>query len=413
MARQHSGIGGNSRARVALFGAMLAASFALVPVGQAAPEDDPPAFRALAFSPDGRLLAACSGEPKEAGELVVWDVQTGKPRLHRREKRGIPAVAFAPDGKTLAFGCFDEHCRLLDVNTGKVTALLPGHGEAARAVAFSPDGKTLAVGSYDHTVRLWNVATRQGRQTLKGHTEPVYAVAFSPDGAILTSSGSGFNTRLWDVDKGQSLHHYTNERMAAGAAMDAKGRWLLTGNPNGYVLLRELRSGKLLLQLRLWVGQQAALAPDGLALAAARPRGVYLFTLDVREPSAAERKRIAELIALLDDDAYEVREKAGNELLKIGVLAEPELRRAAKASPSAEVRIRARTLCTAVRAPEPRLILKGHTEEVLCVAFDPDGRLVASGSKDGTVRVWDRASGRERIMLVPPKRAPFPGRGVP
>jgi WD40 repeat protein len=74
-----------------------------------------PEFRTLAFSADGKLLAAGSGEPEEPGVLTVWNVATRKPLLTHPEKRGIPSVAFSPDGKLLAVGAFEDECRLIDV----------------------------------------------------------------------------------------------------------------------------------------------------------------------------------------------------------------------------------------------------------------------------------------------------------
>src|SRR5271166_437456 len=105
----------------------------------------PPGIRALAFSPDGKLLAAVSGEPEEKGEAIVWDLATYKPRFVHREAVGTPSVAFSPDGKVLAVGTFTDSARLLDVATGKLLRSLPGHGKSARGLAYSPDGNTLAV----------------------------------------------------------------------------------------------------------------------------------------------------------------------------------------------------------------------------------------------------------------------------
>jgi WD40 repeat protein len=101
----------------------------------------------------------------------------------------------------------------------------------------------------------------------------------------------------------------------------------------------------------------------------------------------------------LDDDDYAVREATGRDILKIGFLAEPELRRAAQEAKSAEVRIRARLLRRELFS-RPRATLTGHTDPVLCLALSPDGKHLASGSRDGTARVWDVTTGKEVARFV-------------
>jgi tricorn protease-like protein len=194
----------------------------------------------VAFSPDGKTLASANWKPGEA-TITLWDVATEKVRATLRGHKGsitlawgpdskilasgcrdrflklwnvepgreqpafettttmVYALAFAPDGKTLAWGG-DSGVKLLDVQTKQERALKESRAPAVvGALAYSPDSKTLASGSTDNAIMLWDVATSKGKAVLKGHTDYVNAVAYSPDGKTLASGSKDDTIKLWTI----------------------------------------------------------------------------------------------------------------------------------------------------------------------------------------------------------------------
>lgn len=164
--------------------------------------------KAVAFSPDSRLMAA-SGDHES---MQLWDPLTGNQLRTLKlpfttsfvaQRYGFNAVAFSPDGHLLASAGKDNKTRLWDPATGQLVRTFKGHtgifNEGVLAVAFSSDGQVLATGGDDQRVLVWDPIRGKHLGTLTANTgilHGVRAVAFSPDGHLLAST-SYVNVRLW------------------------------------------------------------------------------------------------------------------------------------------------------------------------------------------------------------------------
>jgi sugar lactone lactonase YvrE len=148
----------------------------------------------LAFHPGGDILADGGGLD---GSVNLWDLTTGEAAVLTGHGEGVNALAFGPDGRTLATGSVDTTVRLWDVATRRTTAVLEPRSGYVFSVAFSPDGRTLATGS--GLLQLWDIATGRVVAILRGSATIVNSMAFSPDGQLLAAAGTDQTVQLWSV----------------------------------------------------------------------------------------------------------------------------------------------------------------------------------------------------------------------
>jgi uncharacterized protein with WD repeat len=245
---------------------------ALIPKAQARSlggfDLDRAAMTALAFSPDGSLLAAGDAEHR----IKLFDVKEAKTLQTLRDHgAAITSVAFSPVGSRLASAGKENVIRLWDVKTGQLLKTLDGHTLAVSAVAFSPDGSLLASGGYDKLIQLWDVETGQIVKTLNGHAESVTGVAFSPDGQRLASASQDKTAKVWDVLAGKELFALNGHTGGlASIAYSPDGQWLATGSVDRTVKVWDAATGSIERTLDGFQNSLAgiAFAPDSQRLAA-------------------------------------------------------------------------------------------------------------------------------------------------
>lgn len=160
--------------------------------------------QSVAWSSDGRFLAAAGGVPGQEGEVVLFDAQNWQPvRSLKGHSEVVYAVAWKPNSPELATGSLDKTARIWNTQTGQETRLIKDHAEAVFGVAYSPDGKLLVTGSADRSAKLFDTTTWKRVATLTAHQDAVTRVAFSPNGKILMTGGADKAVRVWKVQPGQ------------------------------------------------------------------------------------------------------------------------------------------------------------------------------------------------------------------
>ncbi|MDE0424820.1 MAG: dockerin type I domain-containing protein [Candidatus Poribacteria bacterium] len=344
---------------------------------------------AVIFSQDGEMLASGSDD----GTVRLWNVQTGETfatlKGNTKFPEGITALAFSPNGTTLASATTDQ-IWLWDVHTKQIIRILEGHTWHVSALAFSPDGETLASAGWDWTLRFWNAATGKLRKTFGEHTSAVNTVAFSPDGKTLASASWGL-IRLWNTNgiPLQLWHARTGEHLE-NFRYHIDYVWTVVFSPDG----KHLASSGNDSRLRLWEvhtenhvftlrggGDAVAFSPDGKLIASAYGGDNMISTIGLWDVHTGELLHVlSRHYAPLTCVAFS-----------------PDGKTLVSASRDSEI-----VLWDMATLQRRLSITTQHTEAVYAVAFSPDGSTLATGSYDQTLRLWDPQTGERKAALQYP-----------
>jgi WD40 repeat protein len=289
-------------------------------------------IREVAFSADGKLLAAAGGQMEPASELRIWNTADGSEKCSLTgHEKSIRAIAFSPRGSLLASAGYDRTLRIWNTDTCAEAHLCPLTAFPA-TLAFSHDGKTVAVSSDDRSIQLFDVETGVVNIKFDCQHPCLTCMAFSPDDREVATWNLGQQAiDIWDAATGR---HLTEFRRPSDEPIAQRGfeSWMLVYSSKGPILLSAISGA-----VEVWD------APAG---------EVRSF----REP---------------DDSLLRAVALSGNgKLLAVG---------------NSHGMIHVWDVATGKRFAA----LQGNENAVTALAFSPDGRRLASGSREKTVILWD------------------------
>ncbi len=362
---------------------------------------------AIAYSPDGKTLAASDS----SGEIRVWCVRDRQCLLTcSGHTNWVRAIKFSPDGRYLASSSDDRTLKIWDLQDGICLQTI-GDGIHSLGFSFSPDGRYIASGSVNHTIYYWEVQTGICLREFNGHQDWSIDVKFHPEGHQIISGSADHTIRVWDVATGNCdriLLGHENWVTAVDYAPD--GNEILSGSLDGTLRLWALGVGseescRLVVRGHgdeIW---SAVFSPDGTHFASAGVGGLLKiwrtsdgYCLHCLEGHSKRLWSVA-----FHPDGRCLASGGEDQMIRFWQIDNGKCLQALNGytnwfrsiawSPDGQ------RLITASRDAQLRVwsldseqslqSLLGHTKSTLTVAYDPQGLTFASGSDDWTIRIWD------------------------
>ena len=342
---------------------------------------------AIAYSPDGKTLAV-------GGSLGIWlyNAQTGAEiNLFTGHMGGVRSLVYSPDGRTLTSTSSRHNTiQIWNAQTGALLRTLKTLDEMtaliSSVVAYSPDGRTLAIGSDSmgflrnnvRTIRIWNAQTGALLRTLKGHVNTVSSMAYSPDGKTIASGSMDNTIRIWNAQTGQHLRTLIGHTrgIISSVVYSPDGKTIASVDGTETIRIWNASTGALLRTLKggtSYYVKYVAYSPDGKTIATS---GLYKSANGDWDFNTT-RILNAGTGALL------------RTLKGYSVVYSPDGQTIASRSGDGAVRI-----WNAGTGAHLRTLNGGHTSDNFSsVVYSPDGQTIASRSLGGAIRIWNAGTG--------------------
>ncbi len=339
----------------------------------------------LAFTADGKKIIVTG-----SGSGQIWDIAAEKLVAAPWPAAGdFSRQAVSPDGRLIATAHNQSRLEVHEVESGKALHDFTSHAGQVTAAAWSSKG-VIATGGNDKLIRLWDARDGKQIRIIKGHLGAVSALAFSPDGKVLASAGQQFNDQgvtLWDVATGKQIRYVRGTRVGASSlSFSPDGKEMLALSGFGNAQIRDGTDARVLREIKGQGGQATAASPDGKLIA--RPGGGFPPTkLEILDRKGEKVKDI-DISGDIDEMAF-----------FNGIAFTPDSKRVVFSTSNGRLTVYDVERGTRVRkTAEGEAPLTGRTQPK-GPAVRGDGRVVVHIDGNARVRVYEMASGAERISF--------------
>ncbi len=327
----------------------------------------------VAITPDGKRLASMGAY----GDITVWQADSGQSllALHDEAIALGNSLAFSPDGRLLA-AAGTTGVVIWDATTGEKWAALAGQSTGTTLgynlgvgqISFSPDGERLAVANMDGLSKVWDLATKTELLALPPNDQPAKAIAYNAGGTLLATAGDEGIVTLWDAGSGEQLFTRTLGGIIHSVTFSPDGLRVAAASEDGGAKIWNANSGEELISLpRLSGMYDLAFLADGRLATAGQDGATRVW-----DPGTGQQ-----LLTL-----------ASSASTVIGVAGSPDGAWIVTSSYDGALRF------WDSAPGHELLTIPAHDGIVWNVAFSPDGRRFASASIDGTVKLWEAGTGR-------------------